>query len=146
MKRLNNKKPLLFIYLTGLFILTSFLVGCTNDSDLDDMLVHIDINYLEELTEGSNETFVYIGSPTCPACEDFYPIVQLFLNGENRELYYFDTDSAFLENPDKLIDLMESLNVTGTPTIIYLNEGEVQSQFEGSLTLEGVRFFFASRE
>jgi len=47
-------------------------------------------------------------------------------------------------NPDQLIDLMESLNVTGTPTIIYFNDGEVQALFDGSLTLEGIRDFFES--
>ena len=146
MKKISIVKASLFIFLTGLFMSTSILVGCSNDSDLDDKFVNIDIQYLAELTASSKEAFVYIGSPTCPACEEFYPIVLRFLNDENRELYYFDTDSAFLENPDKLIDLMESLNVTGTPTIIYLNGGEVQSQFEGSLTLESIRLFFESWE
>ena len=143
---MKKLKASLFILLTLLIIFTSFLVGCSNDSDLDDKLVHIDIQYFLELTASSKEAFVYIGSPTCPACEEFYPIVQRFLNDENREIYYFDTDSAFLENPDKLIYLMGSLNVTGTPTIIYFNDGDVQSQFEGSLTLEGIRFFFESWE
>lgn len=144
MKKINKTKTSLLGLLIVLIGFNSFLVGCTKASDLDDKLVSINIHYLLELIANSDEAFVYIASPTCPACVEFKPIVLELLNDENLKIYYFDTDAAFLEKPGELVDLMESLNVIGTPSIIYLDNGAVQATFEGSPTLEDLTDFFDS--
>jgi len=139
MKKIKKSR---FLLLMGIVVCASFLVGCSNV--LDDKLISIDIEYLSELLESSESNFVYIASPTCPACQEFKPIVQEFLNDNERYLYYFNTDEAFSESPDELVELMEALNVTMVPIILYFEGEEVRAIFEENLTLEDLQNFFES--
>lgn len=70
-------------------------------------------------------TFVYIGRPTCELCYVFEPILQETLQELGMPMYYFQTDQARQTDEDKMLELLEPLNIDGIPIIIYVIEGYV---------------------
>lgn len=87
-------------------------------------------------------TFVYIGRPTCPFCNEFEPILEGVLNDLDRELPYFETDLADLEDPMRRSQIFDRLGVAGVPAIVYIVNGQVVDSLNGLQQQEAVLEFF----
>lgn len=99
----------------------------SNDYNENTRLIYIGNAELEAIlndTSGQG-TFVYIGSPTCPICNQFRPVVETVLGNLDAQLLYFETDSAAADDIDLVRELFERMGVFGTPTIVYLENGVV---------------------
>ena len=122
-KKSNNKMKIILgsaVAAIAVIILTIFLVT-------DSRLIYIGNSEMQlVINDMSGEgNFVYIGSPSCPVCNEFRPTVETVLRSLDARLLYFETDAAGAENRDRMIDILGQINITGTPTIIYIENGVV---------------------
>jgi len=93
----------------------------------------------EVLAESSsNAKFVYIGRPTCPFCREFEPILDDTLRELEIGMYYFQTAAARYENEARLLSLLDPLNITGVPIIVFLEDGLVSDYLIGVSTREEI--------
>lgn len=131
-----------------LFLLSSFVVlvggiywfnsrsGITNVSAED---------FLEESVDG----FVYIGRPTCPHCEFFYPRLEKAIEESNVEVYYINTDN--IENQETMEELKNITSVEFVTYLIEISDGEVVREFSNDVaeneeaTLENLNSFFSEQ-
>jgi len=103
----------------------------------------------DEMYEILNDTsgegfFVYIGRPTCPNCVEFEPTLEETLRYLDQELRYYQVDLAF-EGPESemtVSEIMDELEVTGVPRIVYIENGEVIDGLSGNREKEDVISFF----
>ncbi|OTN76137.1 hypothetical protein A5886_001214 [Enterococcus sp. 8G7_MSG3316] len=134
-------KRFLFKIFGRVLFLSVFLIvsGCsiTNSS-----LIEVRNQELAQALESDSKFFIYIGRPTCPICEDFESILENALEELDNNLYYFNTDKARDEDEEKMLALIESLEIVAVPTIIYVEYGEVISQLNGLHTQVEVIDFF----
>lgn len=101
--------------ITCLFMVT----GCTNKSDS----YLKDLSY-EELNKklSDKETFFFVVTQDgCSHCENFLPVLENVLNDKKVIGYNLNT-SKLSEEQNKEFD--EKYNVTGTPTTIFIKDGE----------------------
>ncbi|MCL2558847.1 MAG: thioredoxin family protein [Turicibacter sp.] len=143
------------ILLLSLFIVSLVLVGC-GESD-EEVTTYPGLHYIgnDELyellnteTEDEDETsvFVYIGRPTCPMCQEFEPILEEALVYLGMELKYFQTDMARVENEDLMLTMMETLGITGVPTVAYIVNGELRDFLMGMYEVDEVVNFFRTND
>lgn len=123
------------------FLLGASALGCSRQGN-DGNLISMSLNELREVASTEGYGFVYISSPTCRTCQEFQPIVLEAIDYLDIEIYLFDTDEAFLESSDGLIQLMGQLGISMTPTLIMLNDGEIEDILEGIHNVEEVKQFF----
>lgn len=76
----------------------------------------------------NNETFIlYIGSASCHNCTSFSPKFESVIEEyEIDNAYYIDLDS--LSDDDKSA-FNKTINVSGTPNVVFITDGEEQSSF-----------------
>ena len=110
-----KKLIIIVLAVTCLFTVT----GCTNKSD----------SYLKELSYeelnkklSNKETFFFVVTQDgCSHCENFIPVIEKVLNDKKVVGYNLNT-SKFSEEQNKEFD--EKYGVTGTPTTIFIKDGE----------------------
>lgn len=98
-----------------------------------------ELQTLDEYQSTSNG-FIYFGSPDCPSCVDFMPVLEKITNERSQEVYYFKIDH-FLKNnlltETEFEKITQKFNITKIPTVIeILNDKQVASitteMFRGS--------------
>lgn len=146
MGNFKNKKIYLALAVVVIFLVAVFFL--TRDTS-DSNLIVIDSQRLTQLLENEENAFVYIGTPGCPVCVEFEPILEATLESLEQEIYYFNIDEARAADEDQTFALLESLAIESVPTIIYLEAGQVRDKIVGILpTLQLTNFLsgiFAER-
>ena len=106
---------------TILFILCFiFITGCSNNN-----MSKVNYKEFNKLLE-NNETFVlYIGSASCSNCLEFEPKFEKVLKDNNiQNVKYIDLDEL---NDEEKKKKKKKINVSGTPTVIFVNNGQEES-------------------
>lgn len=120
-----------------------------NDADLNDdgTLIYIGNEQMYDILNDQSGTghFVYIGRPTCPACQRFEPVLRETLQEIGQELRYYEVDLA--RETDSVSemtvsDILGVLGINGVPSMVYVVNGEVVDSFTGVETREGILNFF----
>ena len=141
MKKSKNNKLIIGLISTVVILVT--LLAVLNI--LRDSALHvIGLSEMEEILndDSGTGTFVYIGRPTCPFCNEFEPILEGALQSLGQELAYFETDLADLENRTRRSEIQDQLGVTGVPVIVYIVNGETVASLNGLQQQEAVLEFF----
>lgn len=129
---MKHLKKLIAIFLIVLCLIP--FTGCSNKKEESTSLIKI--SYTEFIKKVDNkETFVLeIMRKDCSACISFKPKLTEFLDENNLNIYYIDTND-FSEDED--IDFSKRINYTATPTIVFITEGEeetVSSRIVGNVS------------
>lgn len=125
------KKILIFI------IIALMLIGCQSQKVEKLEINGIEaINY-EKLTQNLNshvKFMLYIGRPDCGDCQEFYPVLEEYINShEGTGIYYLNikefrdrarSDDATQEEKDFYENLYEELQFDWTPTIHIISNGK----------------------
>jgi len=116
-------------------ILTIFIIcGCSNQNVYQ-------INYKEfnNLINNQENFILYIGSGTCINCTEFKPKFESIIKKNKiSDAYYIDLDE-FSDEEKK--SFYKVINITGTPTVIFITDGEEKSSFNrinGNVTEEKI--------
>ena len=145
MSQLKNSKAMIglagavVILVAALVLLNGLNTGSSNLNvvgilEMDDILN-------DHRFEG---TFVYIGRPTCPVCQEFEPILQETLSGLGQTLAYFETDLANGQDPARGAEILNQLNVAAVPTLVYIEGGQPIDALVGLHQQETLLEFFAA--
>ena len=109
-------------------------------------LVYIGNSEVEEILADTSEegTFIYIGRPGCPICDNLEPILEDVLANLGIELLYFQVALAAEDDLELTEDLIDQMDVFGIPMIVYLEQGEVVDRLTGFQSEETLIEFFES--
>jgi len=111
---------------------------------------------VQEMQDILNDTsgrrfFVYVGRTSCPACQQFEPVFDEFLEEMDQSVPYFELDRVREEFPDEVRVINAQLGLERVPSLVFIQDGEV-TLIEGSEflrrnsdeTKENLREFFNS--
>lgn len=105
------------------FIFISFLIsGCSKSS-----INEIDYKKFNDLINQKKNFILYIGSTSCHNCNEFKPKLESVANENNiSNIYYIDLDKLSTNEKN---NFNKVINITGTPTVVFIANGEEQSSF-----------------
>ncbi len=109
----------IFVFLIGISML--FLSGCGRTS-YDE----ISYNELQSMIENKESFPLVIASATCSACNSYRPTLEKFIKEYNVDVKYIDLDKLTDEEES---DLMNEFPITGTPTTIFVKNGEEKDTY-----------------
>ena len=105
-----------------LVVATFFLSGCSNTK-----IEEINYEKFNTLISEKKDFILYIGSATCHNCTEFGPRFEKVVKENKIEnVYYIDLDEL---NDDDKKNFNRTINVTGTPTVVFITKGEEKSSF-----------------
>lgn len=104
-------------------------------------LIYVDNDRLQVILDDGDAAFIYVGSPSCPVCNNFRPTVDRVLDMLGSRIYYFETDAAAEADVDHFRELLGRINVTSTPTIIFIENGVVYDMTNSVAGDELMEFF-----
>ncbi len=121
------------IIIAGIFILLVTILGISlffilkpKQNNLNNL---IEINGHELLEKMKNkETFILVRTQDgCSHCEEYKPIINRILVENN--IYAYELNSTKLNKEEESIknEINKLFNISGTPTTIFINEGEEKS-------------------
>lgn len=152
MKESNFKKKITNLVIALVLLIAVYLIANAleaNDiqfgsSNSDYGLYYVGNAEIEEiLNDMSGEGFfVYIGTPTCPFCQQFEPVLQETLEYLGKELRYFHIDLARDDDEEAMVRNLNSLETDTVPTIVYIENGVVLDSMIGSPDQEVIISFF----
>lgn len=100
----------------------------------------ISLEEVEKKIHGQEDFYLYVGRPTCPYCQKFFPNLEKAIHDTQVPVYYLNTDE---EASDLVKNFVSSQNIQTVPHLTYYQNGEKQAYLEkGSQTpLEEIEQF-----
>ena len=103
-------------------VAATILIVLNIESDnRDEYLEKISYSQLEEKINNQETFILYIGSEECSACAIFKPKLINVLYDNQITAYYLDLNEI---TTDDYISFGKFMNITGTPTLAFIIEGE----------------------
>jgi len=102
-------------------IMMIFLTGCGNK-----ITTYSEINYDEysSLIDEKSDFVLYIGSANCSHCQSFKPTLERIIQNYQLDVKYIDIST--LTNKEYEV-LKNKTKLQGTPTVVFVNDGVVQT-------------------
>ncbi|MBQ7141332.1 MAG: thioredoxin family protein [Bacilli bacterium] len=111
-----------------------FVTGCSNS-----VIKKIDYKEFNDLIENQKTFILYVGSASCSNCIEFEPKFKEIIKDHNiRNARYIDLDKFNDEEKNKLNKI---INISGTPTVIFIENGEEESmtnRINGNISKEKI--------
>lgn len=120
-----------------LILILFTMIGCTSQTATQIQINGIEEIHYEKLTQNlnSNVKFIlYIGRPDCGDCQEFYPILEEYINShEGTGIYYLNikefrdrsrSEDASQQEKDFYENLYKELHFDWTPTIQVIENGK----------------------
>jgi len=119
----NNNKTITFI-ISGIIIIALLTVLIYNFTKKDYLTK---LNYLQFFEKWeNNESFALVISQTqCKFCAKYLPKIKNIANKYELEIFYVETDEFTADESSAFSNL---LSYTGTPTTIFITNGEETSK------------------
>lgn len=132
------KRKIKYLLIT---ILAIFLTGCSNNNVITD----IEYSKLEELIDNKESFILEVMQTGCSHCEEFTPRFRAILKEENMEAYSINLYNLTEEDAEKFNKLTTS--VSGTPTVLYFEDGkETSHKINGAVSNEKIEEFLEKIE
>lgn len=121
----------IIVLISSLFIIFGILYYSINNLINSDVVLYENIS-TESLKEMINEkqTFIlYLYQKNCMSCKQVKPIINEYIRKSNKSIFAIDIN--YDENKNYIL---QDLNVQGTPTLIFYNQGKETSRFNSIFT------------
>lgn len=82
--------------------------------------------------DAGEDFIVYIGRPTCSACVEFFPKVESAAKTLALTIPYYNVDDAATTDNDAKNEMLDRLQIEGTPTLIAIKDGEEAGRLVGN--------------
>jgi len=149
MKKSNNSGKIIGGVLVAMVaLITIFVIANVIESGRDsETLFYVGNAEMYEILNDRSDTgfFVYIGRPTCPACQRFEPVLRGALRHLGGNLRYFQTDLAGMtdnESEMTVMEILDEIGVRGVPSMVYIRNGEVVDRLGNDREREDILSFF----
>jgi len=104
----------------GLMIYASVTLN-KEEENLDQYLVELTIDELQEKINNKDSFILVISQTTCSHCAEYKPRLKKILQEYNIVGYYIEKDTL---NEDEESKLSAIASISGTPTTIFIENGE----------------------
>ncbi|TCK98281.1 hypothetical protein EDC19_0701 [Natranaerovirga hydrolytica] len=106
----------------------------------------ITLEKLEQIIDTEDQSLIYIGRPSCPVCEYIRPYFIHYIDTENIEVFYYDTSQDRNSRPEKINEILGSINVESIPMTLCIENGTVIRAFSGKNMVANMKEYFESEE
>lgn len=123
-------------------VIVLILSGCQNNSYLKE----ISYKEYQQLLENKETFILEVMRTDCSACINFKPKLTEVANEYKIEVKVINTDNL---SEDEYNDLFDSTGITGTPTVLFYNEGvekTISSRINGSVSKEKIISKFTAND
>lgn len=117
MKKLRN----ILIVLGVLFLFIGVPILSGNSS----IFKNVSYGDFKELLNSEEFTMVYIGSPNCSHCNNMKPSLKKLYDEVGVKINYLNSEKLSKDQINEIAALDEGLAKFGTPTFIYIKDGEM---------------------
>jgi len=93
-----------------------------------DYLLIISRKEIYDFQTDKKDAWIYIGRPSCPDCQDYYPQLLEKLKDNNLKIYYFNTECKASEKSN-MKKFMEEIGITEIPSIIHIDKGKITTVY-----------------
>ncbi|MGL4953244.1 MAG: thioredoxin family protein [Culicoidibacterales bacterium] len=139
----TNKKPMsgvtkIGIIVGGIVLAIGLLFGLqfVRDSKSEQILPPITTAELTTQLDAQEDFLVYIGRPTCSACVEFLPKLEAAAQTNDLFVSYYNVDEANVESETTKNEMLDRLQIEGTPTLIAIKAGEEAGRLVGNKSAE----------
>jgi len=107
-----------------------FRIDTYNNEPADHgMVVSIDVNKFLEIRDSDRVSIIYYGTPTCPACIRYEPILEEVAEAYNLHIFYINLSEWSQQNARAATRILN--NFEGTPTTMIMFNGRQVSAITG---------------
>lgn len=85
---------------------------------------------LEREFAAKSDFFLYVGRPTCPDCEAFYPVLEEIVSAGSQRIYYYNTEVK-ASGKRKMRAYVKSLGIDEIPMVLQVEHGEITARYNG---------------
>ena len=114
------KKILKLLFIISIF--TIILCGCGKKH-----ITEITFDELKKKIENKDTFALYVGNEDCSHCVAYKPILQSVLDEYDISIYHLDNSKL---SEDEASEMLKYINISGTPTIAFLTNGEEESTLD----------------
>ena len=93
-------------------------------------IINTDAKLFQEIINSNERSVIYVGRPTCPACNRLYPVIEEVAKEVGINFFYTNLDEW---NRDDMSDILFATlrGVDSTPTIVVIDNGEIIDKIVG---------------
>ena len=102
----------------------------TNSDEKEDKIMTISKQQLNEMFATGSTFFLYVGRPTCPDCEIFYPTLEEIANSTDEIIYYYNTEVK-ASKKSEMKEYMKMLGIEEIPIILKVVNGKIVQYYDG---------------
>jgi len=106
------------------FMIYGAIVLKNKEKNLDKYLVELKINELQEKIDAKESFILVISQTTCSHCAEYKPRLKQILANNKIVAYYIEKDVL---NDDETAQLNNIANISGTPTTVFIVNGEEEN-------------------
>ena len=133
---------IIFLIVGSVLESSGFQFGSGTTNDNQEVLPYVGVSEMQTILNSTSGegTFVYIGRPTCPACQRYEPILRELLRDLDGSVAYFEIDRARETEADyemTVTEINQIIGVTGVPHLVFIRDGEVVDFADGHTLLGG---------
>ena len=145
MKKSNSGKIITWSVISVILLIIFFIVANIFEANNRSYgLYYVGNDEMQEIIDDTSGEgfFVYIGTPACPVCREFEPILERTLEYLGRELRYYHVGLARENDEGALVRILTRIDTATVPTIVYIKNGEVLDSIGGVQNREALISFF----
>lgn len=134
----KNKSKIIIGILLGIFIISIIINGAITNSKPATKEVLIEIKYDDymKIANSDKESYVFVGSPTCPYCIASKPIIEQVFSEANIKIYYLNTANTSQESLANLVEKTEGVFKGSVPHLLVFKNGKLQRELLGKRSYE----------
>lgn len=92
----------------------------------NSQLNKVSVSDFKNVLRSGEKKVMYLGRPTCPNCREYRPTQDKVLKELDMKIGYFNTDEGRKEDKESMMQIFETLKVTGVPTLALVSDGKVE--------------------
>ncbi len=101
-----------------------------NGAKGDGWVQEVSREQINDMLAAESSFFLYVGRPTCPDCEAFYPELEEILSARSQRVFYYNTAVKASGKRD-MKAYVESLGIDEIPAILQVENGEIAARYNG---------------
>ena len=102
-------------------IVALLICGCGKD---ENHIIEISYDNLKEKLDNKESFALYVGNEGCTHCQSYKPVLTSVLNEYDIDIFQLDNSKLTVKEYNEFKSI---LNVSGTPTIIFITNGEEET-------------------
>lgn len=114
--------------------------------DLQHPQIHqVSLDEFRATMKTNDFQIAYVGCNSCPLCEYILPELIDYLENENLDILYYNTEKDSEKSKDELRTFLQSISVTDVPAIVVISNQIVEETFTGETIVKDLSDYMSHR-